>query len=87
MQKYFVDGLANPDAVLFPNLPWLADVRLLQAVPLLIVIIALWQGVGSFLGNFYLAKVSLGLVHDLRVQLFNSLLTLPNRYFVLHNAW
>ncbi|QEY58436.1 lipid A export permease/ATP-binding protein MsbA [Pseudomonas sp. C27(2019)] len=84
--KYFVDGLANPDAVLFPNLPWLADVRLLQAVPLLIVIIALWQGVGSFLGNFYLAKVSLGLVHDLRVQLFNSLLTLPNRYFDNHNS-
>lgn len=84
--KYFVDGLANPDAVLFPNIPWLADVRLLQAVPLLIVVIALWQGVGSFLGNFYLAKVSLGLVHDLRVQLFNNLLTLPNRYFDNHSS-
>ncbi|NLU11818.1 MAG: lipid A export permease/ATP-binding protein MsbA [Gammaproteobacteria bacterium] len=84
--KYFVDGLANPDAVLFPNIPWMADVRLLQAVPLLIVIIALWQGIGSFLGNFYLAKVSLGLVHDLRVQLFNNLLTLPNRYFDNHNS-
>lgn len=84
--KYFVDGLANPDTVLFPNIPWLADVRLLQAVPLLIVVIALWQGVGSFLGNFYLAKVSLGLVHDLRVQLFNNLLTLPNRYFDNHSS-
>ena len=84
--KYFVDGLANPDAVLFPNIPWLADVRLLQAVPLLIVVIALWQGIGSFLGNFFLAKVSLGLVHDLRVQLFNNLLTLPNRYFDNHNS-
>ncbi len=85
--KYFVDGLANPDAVLFPSIPWLADVRLLQAVPLLIVVIALWQGgVGSFLGNFYLAKVSLGLVHDLRVQLFNNLLVLPNRYFDNHNS-
>lgn len=84
--KYFVDGLANPEAVLFPNVPWLADVRLLQAVPLLIILIALWQGIGSFLGNFYLAKVSLGLVHDLRVQLFNNLLTLPNRYFDSHNS-
>ncbi|NLC99367.1 MAG: lipid A export permease/ATP-binding protein MsbA [Gammaproteobacteria bacterium] len=84
--KYFVDGLANPEAVLFPDVPWLADVRLLQAVPLLIVVIALWQGIGSFLGNFYLAKVSLGLVHDLRVQLFNNLLTLPNRYFDNHNS-
>ncbi len=84
--KYFVDGLANPETVLFPDVPWLADVRLLQAVPLLIVVIALWQGIGSFLGNFYLAKVSLGLVHDLRVQLFNNLLTLPNRYFDNHNS-
>lgn len=84
--KYFVDGLANPEAVLFPNVPWFADVRLLQAVPLLIILIALWQGIGSFLGNFYLAKVSLGLVHDLRVQLFNNLLTLPNRYFDSHNS-
>ncbi len=84
--KYFVDGLANPDAVLFPKVPWLADVRLVEAVPLLIVVIALWQGIGSFLGNFYLAKVSLGLVHDLRVQLFNNLLVLPNRYFDNHNS-
>src|SRR5690554_4257723 len=86
IMKYFVDGLANPDAALFPEIPWLADLRLLQAVPLLIVIIAVWQGVGSFLGNFYLAKVSLGLVHDLRVQLFNNLLQLPNRYFDTHNS-
>lgn len=84
--KYFVDGLTTPDAVLFPDVSWLAELRLLQAVPLLIVIIALWQGVGSFLGNYFLAKVSLGLVHDLRVQLFNNLLTLPNVYFDRNNS-
>ncbi len=84
--KYFVDGLTNPEAVLFPNVSWLADLRLVQAVPLLIVLIAFWQGVGSFLGNFFLAKTSLGLVHDLRVQLFNNLLTLPNSYFDHHNS-
>ncbi|MBS7325104.1 MAG: lipid A export permease/ATP-binding protein MsbA [Thiopseudomonas sp.] len=84
--KYFVDGLSNPEAVLFPDVAWLADLRLVQAVPLLIVLIAFWQGVGSFLGNFFLAKTSLGLVHDLRVQLFNNLLTLPNSYFDHHNS-
>ena len=84
--KYFVDGLSNPDAVLFPSIPYLRDLRLLQAVPILIVLIAAWQGFGSFLGNYFLAKVSLGLVHDLRVQLFNNLLTLPNRYFDKHNS-
>ncbi|MGY2375776.1 lipid A export permease/ATP-binding protein MsbA [Pseudomonas sp. SDO524_S393] len=84
--KYFVDGLSNPEAVLFPGVPFLSDLQLLQAVPLLIILIAAWQGLGSFLGNYLLAKVSLGLVHDLRVQLFNNLLTLPNRYFDNHNS-
>jgi len=93
IHKYFVDGLSNPDASLFAGVPWLlehapwlAHLKLLQAVPLLIVLIALWQGIGSFLGNYYLAKVSMGLVQDLRVELFNNLLTLPNRYFDNHNS-
>ncbi|WP_010488455.1 lipid A export permease/ATP-binding protein MsbA [Pseudomonas sp. S9] len=84
--KYFVDGLSNPQVVLFPSVPYLQDLQLLQAVPLLIVLIAAWQGLGSFLGNFYLAKVSLSLVHALRTSLFNSLLSLPNRYFDSHNS-
>jgi subfamily B ATP-binding cassette protein MsbA len=84
--KYFVDGLSDPDAVLFPDVAYLQDLQLLQLVPLLIVLIAIWQGIGSFLGNFYLAKVSLGLVHDLRLSLFASLLRLPNRYFDNHNS-
>ena len=58
--KYFVDGLSNPEAVLFPSVPYLRDLQLLQAVPLLIVLIAAWQGLGSYLGNYFLAKVSLG---------------------------
>ncbi len=91
--KYFVDGLSNPDASLFAgapwlleHAPWLAGLKLLQAVPLLIVVIALWQGIGSFLGNYFLAKVSLGLVQDLRNTLFSNLLTLPNRYFDNNNS-
>ncbi|MGK9066713.1 lipid A export permease/ATP-binding protein MsbA [Stutzerimonas chloritidismutans] len=92
MLKFFVDGLNNPDASLFAEVPrlqdyaWLAELKLLQAVPMLIVLIALIQGAGSFLGNYFLAKVSLGLVHDLRVALFNNLLTLPNRYFDSNNS-
>lgn len=84
--KYFVDGLSNPEARLFPTVPYLRDLQLLQAVPLLIVLIAAWQGLGSYLGNYFLAKVSLGLIHDLRVTLFDKLLVLPNRYFDTHNS-
>lgn len=90
--KYFVDGLANPDTSFFAavpylkDLPFLVNLKLMHVVPLLIVLIALWQGIGSFLGNYFLARVSLGLVHDLRVSLFNNLLVLPNRYFDTHNS-
>lgn len=84
--KYFVDGLSDPQASLFPHVPYLRDLQLLQAVPLMIVFIAVFQGAGSYLGNFYLARVSLGMVRDLRVALFDNLLTLPNRYFDQHNS-
>ncbi|SDU28550.1 ATP-binding cassette, subfamily B, MsbA [Pseudomonas pohangensis] len=84
--KYFVDGLSNPQASLFPHVPYLRDLQLLQAVPLMIVLIAAFQGIGSYLGNFFLARVSLGMVRDLRIALFDNLLTLPNRYFDQHNS-
>ncbi|MDR2166189.1 MAG: lipid A export permease/ATP-binding protein MsbA [Zoogloeaceae bacterium] len=88
MLKYFVDGLVHPDAVLFPNVPWswLSHLQILYAVPLLLVLIALFQGIGSFLGNYFLARVSLSLVNDLRVDLFDNLLTLPNHYFDRYNS-
>ncbi len=58
----------------------------LYYVPILAIAIALFRGVGFYLGNYFLAKVSLGVVHDLRVGLFNKLLELPNDYFDRHNS-
>ncbi|MDR1368245.1 MAG: lipid A export permease/ATP-binding protein MsbA [Candidatus Accumulibacter sp.] len=86
--KYFVDSLVNPDEAYFRNIPldFVKNLYFSEAVPFMIVIIALLQGIGSFLGNYYLSKVSLSLVHDLRVTLFENLLTLPNPYFDHHNS-
>ncbi|ANQ86732.1 lipid A export permease/ATP-binding protein MsbA [Azoarcus olearius] len=84
--KYFVDGLNDPGATPFTGVPLLASLPLMSAVPVLIILIVVWQGIGSYLGNYFLAKVSLGLVHDLRMALFDSLLRLPNRYFDNHNS-
>ncbi|MDT3736056.1 MAG: lipid A export permease/ATP-binding protein MsbA [Denitratisoma sp.] len=78
--KYFVDGLVDPAGAS------LGGLQMMHAVPLLIVLIAAWQGIGSYLGNYFLARVSMGVVHDLRVALFDSLLTLPDRYFDMHNS-
>ena len=80
MLKLFLDGLQNPENATMLGIP------MLYGVPLLIVLIALYQGVGAFLGNYYLAKVARGVIHDLRCALFDNLLTLPNRYFDNHNS-
>ena len=86
VMKYFVDGLGDPSAAIDVGWSVLDGLSLMKAVPLAIVLIALWQGLGSYLGNYFLARVSLGLIHDLRVKLFDSLLALPNRYFDQHNS-
>lgn len=39
------------------------------------------RGLGSFLGDFFLAKVGRTVVHKLRVALFNHYLILPNEFF------
>lgn len=84
--KYFVDGLADPTAATLAGVPLIGGLQIMHAVPLLIVLIAVWQGIGSYLGNYFLARVGMGVVHDLRVALFNSLMTLPDRYFDQHNS-
>ncbi len=78
--KYFLDGLQAPEHSRFLGVP------LLYGVPLAIILIAGWQGVGSYLGNFFLARVGRGVVHDLRCALFDSLLVLPNAYYDQHNS-
>jgi ATP-binding cassette, subfamily B, bacterial MsbA len=84
--KYFVDGLTAPTTVTEHHLPLLGPVQLIYGVPILVVLISAWQGLGSFLGNYYLARVSLGLIDDLRRALFDSLLRLPNAYFDQNNS-
>lgn len=84
--KYFVDGLVDPEKTVLHGIPLLEGLVLMYAVPLMIVAIAFWQGIGSFLGNYFLAKVSLELVHDLRLALFNKLLQLPNTWFESHSS-
>lgn len=84
--KYFIDGLTAPPDVTHFQIPLLGSVQLIYGAPLLLVIVIVWQGVGSFLGNYFLARVSLGLIHDLRLALFASLLRLPNEYFDRNNS-
>ena len=84
--KYFVDGLTAPPSATTHYFPLIGHMELIYGVPLLLVLVITWQGLGSFIGNYYLARVSLGLINDLRQKLFNSLLKLPNTYFDNNNS-
>ena len=58
----------------------------LRWVPLAIVAIMAVRGVGSFLGNYYIAKVSNSIIHTLRCQIFQRYTLLPTRYFDDNNS-
>ena len=47
-------------------------------LPLLAVSIFMIRGIGSFLGTFFIEKVAQGLIHDLRVDLFNKITVLKS---------
>lgn len=54
--------------------------------PALIVLLFLFRGVGSFLGNYFSAWISRNLIYQLRVSVFDKLLRLPTAFFLEHSA-
>lgn len=74
LMEFFINGLNA------------RNTEFLLWVPVLLVASRLLYGVGGFLGNFYIARVGLGVVNDLRKQLFNRLLFLPSPYYDHHNS-
>lgn len=53
--------------------------------PILIVLIFLFRGIGTFMGNYFVALVARNIVFQMRTELFNKLMTLPNNFY-LHNS-
>ena len=85
---YFTTALIGDgqDPVTIWGLGEITPHQLILIVPLGMVFIAIFRGIGSFMGNYFLARVSLGIVHDLRTHLFNAMLVLPNRFFDDNNS-
>ncbi|PNK59719.1 lipid A export permease/ATP-binding protein MsbA [Psychrobacter sp. FDAARGOS_221] len=50
--------------------------------PFLIVVLFSIRGFGTFLGNYFSALISRNLVYQLRVEVFDKLLRLPNSFFL-----
>ncbi|PIE20601.1 MAG: lipid A export permease/ATP-binding protein MsbA [Neptuniibacter caesariensis] len=49
--------------------------------PLALIGVAFARGLGTFTGNYFSAYVARNIVHELRLVMFEKLLTLPLRYF------
>lgn len=76
--KGFVDGINNPELAYVIGLP------MLYGFPLILILVTVYQGIGSFIGGYFLTKVSQLVGHELRKQLFRHLLKLPEAYFDSH---
>lgn len=55
-------------------------------IPLAMVGIIIVRGIGSFLGNYYIAKVANSVVHTLRCEIFDRYVVLPTAYFDDNNS-
>ncbi|MGH8548984.1 MAG: lipid A export permease/ATP-binding protein MsbA [Methylococcales bacterium] len=58
----------------------------IKALPLLFIGLMLVRGIGSFLGNYFLARVSASVVHALRCEIFNHYTVLPTAYYDANNS-
>ena len=50
-------------------------------LPVALVVLALVRGLGFYLGSYFMAYVATKLVHDLRSDLFVSIVNLPSKFF------
>jgi subfamily B ATP-binding cassette protein MsbA len=55
-------------------------------LPLFFSGLVVLRGVGSYLGNYFLAKVSLNVIHALRCEIFDHYTRLPTAYFDDNNS-
>lgn len=62
------------------------DKQARYTIPLMAVGIVFIRGVGTFVGDYGMARVAFGVIHVQRQQLFNHLTTLPNHYFDQYNS-
>ncbi len=58
----------------------------LYYLPLLFSGLIIVRGIGSYLGNYFLAQVSLNVIHTLRCEIFEKYTQLPTAYFDSNNS-
>lgn len=55
-------------------------------IPIVIVVLSIFRGIGSFFGNYYIGKAGLNVVNSLRRETFAHMIYLPKSYFDQKNS-
>lgn len=63
-----------------------SDKKKMLYLPLLFTGLVFVRGIGAYIGNYFLAKVSNNVVHALRCEVFNQYTQLPTAYFDQNNS-
>ena len=87
--EYFVEALEGSHATIARDLGGFIPIEVFASaalIPIVMTVIAILRGIGSFMGNYYLAQVSMSVVHDLRCLMFKHMIQLPNEYFDNNNS-
>src|SRR3569833_1673781 len=62
------------------------DTAAIQSVPLMIIGLFLLRGLANFASAYCMAAVGRDVIHSLRRAMFDMLLQLPSRFFVLFSS-
>jgi len=85
MIEFFIDNLSNRETNRLTFIPREYTTSV-YFVPIAIVVLAFFRGVGGFLGNFYMGRLGLNVVNDLRQAVFAHMINLPQAYFDRRNS-
>lgn len=85
MLEFFINTLEEKPTDKFNFLP-AAITASIFFVPVAVVILSVLRGIGTFLGNFYMGRLGLGVVNDLRKQVFAHMIYLPQSFYDKKNS-
>ncbi len=57
------------------------DIELIQLIPILILVIFLFRGIGSYISTYFMAKVGWSLIKQIRKEMFHKLVHLPSNVY------